>query len=248
VGQDKAFLANPDLPETKSEAALPLQAGTQLIGVLDVQSTLPEAFSDRDVNILNTLANQVAISIQNARSFSETRRALAEAENIYQQFIQQGWKRISKELPNSGYRYSQDGTLNALGEASKTELTSHDPELAFVSQERVTILSIPIKLRGQAIGTMDIRSTELSRELDDDETAMIQATVERAALALENARLLEDSQRRATRERAIGEISSRISEKSEIDAILRSAAEELGKKLKDAEVTVEIGSTLETQP
>ena len=239
-----------NLPDTKSEVALPLQAGTQLIGVLDVQSTQPNAFSGQDVIILNTLANQVAISIQNARSFSETRRALAESEQIYQQFVQQGWKQISKELPNIGYRYSQDGTvpLNMPGEASKTESTSPDSALAVASQQdRVTILSVPIKLHGQAIGTMDIRSTELLRELDDDEMAMIQATVERAALALENARLLEDSQRRATRERAIGEISSRISEKSEIDAILRSTAEELGKKLRDAEVTVEIGSTLVTQ-
>ena len=245
VGQDAAFLTNPDLPDTKSEIALPLRTGTQLIGVLDVQSIQPNAFSEQDVVILNTLANQVAISIQNARSFSEMQRALTESENIYQQFILQGWKQIIKETPVLGYKYSQYGLtpIDSLSEVQKTESVS--PGLAVANQDdHSTILSIPIKLREQIIGNISIHQTNLSsRELDEDELSIIQATVERAALALENARLLEDSQRRASRERAIGEISSKISEKSDIDAILRSTVEELGKKLRDAEITVEINET-----
>jgi len=236
VSQDAAYLALPELPETKSEAVIPLMAGTQLIGVLDVQSLQPGAFSEQDVNVLNTLASQIAISIQNARSFGETRQALAQAEKIYQQFVQLGWNRISQETPNLGYKFSQEGitALSLADEPFKVESTAAN-------------LSIPIKLRGQTIGTMRVRSTELAHEWDPDEMAMIQATAERSALALETARLLEDSQRRASRERAIGEISSKISEKSDIDAILRSTAEELGKKLGDAEITVEISEITEKQ-
>ncbi len=239
VDQDATYLAVPDLPDTKSEAVLPLKAGAQIIGVLDVQSTQPDAFSEQDVNVLNTLASQVAISIQNARSFGETRRALADAEKVYQQFVQQGWSRISRETPNLGYRYSQDGLtpLKIAGEPSKKTEAQPVP----IDQKDQAIVLIPIKLRGQTIGTLRVRPTELSRAWDDDEMALIQATAERAALALETARLLEDSQRRASRERAIGEISSRISEKSDIDAILRSTVEELGKKLADATVAIQIG-------
>jgi GAF domain-containing protein/HAMP domain-containing protein len=248
IERDIAYLADPDLPNTKSEAVLPLLAGTQLIGVLDVQSTQSDAFSGQDVNVLTTLANQIAVSVQNTRLFGETRRALAEAESVYQQYIQQGWKRIVRETPVLGYKYSQHGltSLDTLGEAQQTgSVSSQDLNVA-TQNDQSTILSIPIKLREQAIGAISIRSTDLlPRELDEDELTIIQATVERAALALENARLLEDSQRRATRERVIGEISSKISEKSEIDAILRSTAEELGKKLKDAEVTVEISDITE---
>ncbi len=241
VEQDATYLADSDLPETKSEAGLPLLVGRELIGVLDVQSTQANAFSGQDVNVLMTLANQIAISVQNARLFGETRRALVEAEKTYQQFIQQGWSRIIKSAPVQGYKYSQIG-LSPLDETLAIEPVPEGAGLE-TPETRSAILSIPIKLRDQTIGTVSIHPTDFSaRELDEDELTIIQATVERAALALENARLLEDSQRRATRERAISEISSKISEQSEIEAVLRSAAEELGKKLSNAEVIVEISA------
>jgi K+-sensing histidine kinase KdpD len=212
--------------------------------VLDVQSTEPNAFSDQDINVLATLANQIAISVQNARLFDETRRALSEAERIYQQFVQQGWRRITKEAPVLGYKYSQYGLtqLEAAGEKNGSA-SSEKAKMVTNQDDQPVILSIPITLREQTIEAISIRPTDMSpRELDEDELSIIQATVERAALALENARLLEDFQRRATRERAIGEISASLSEKSEIETVLRATAEELGKKLRDAEITVEIGA------
>jgi GAF domain-containing protein len=240
VERDVMYLADEDLPDTKSEVGLPLVTGGQLIGVLDVQSTKLNAFSDQNVNVLATLANQIAVSVQNARLFEETRRALAEAEKIYQQFVQQGWTRIAKEAPVLGYKYSQYGltALDAHAERDEADL----PQRTDLGDQPV-IFSVPITLRDQAIGTISIRPSDLSsKELDEDELAIIQATVERTALALENARLLEDSQRRATRERAIGEIAARLSEKSEIETVLRATAEELGKKLQDAEIIVELGA------
>jgi GAF domain-containing protein len=239
VAQDTTYLAVPELPDTKSEAVIPLQTGTQIIGVLDVQSTQPNAFSEREVNILNTLANQVAISIQNARSFGETRQALAESERIYQQFVQQGWGRILKVKPILGYKYSQDGLI-ALEAVSRVKPVSSDAESAKADQkDQSTTLSIPINLRGQTIGTMRVRSTRPLREWDQDELAMVQATAERAALALENARLLEDSQRRATKERVISDIAAKITGSISMDNILKTAVEELGQVIPSAEVVIQ---------
>lgn len=240
IERDAIYLADPDLPYTKSEVGLPMITGGQIIGVLDVQSAKQNAFSDQDVNVLATLANQIAVSVQNARLFDETRRALAEAEKIYQQFVEQGWSRIVRESPVVGYKYSQYGlaALEAGSPQSEASISEKDN-----LDDQPVILSIPITLRDQAIGAISIRpSDSSSRELDEDELAIIQATVERAALALENARLLEDSQHRATRERAIGEIAAKLSEKSEIETVLRTTAEELGKKLQNAEITVELGA------
>jgi GAF domain-containing protein len=130
--------------------------------------------------------------------------------------------------------------LKVLFEPSKIESTSSSPGLTVASKEnQATILSIPIKLRGQTIGMMDIRSTELSRELDDDEMAMIQATAERAALALENARLLEDSQRSASKERVISDIAAKITGSITMDNILKTAVEELGQAIPSAEVVIQ---------
>jgi len=102
-------------------------------------------------------------------------------------------------------------------------------------------ITIPIKLRDRIIGVLNVLSPDKNHNWNQNEVTLTQAISNRIGIALENARLLEDSQRRASRERAIGEISSKINEKSEIDAILRSTTEELGKKLKGLEVTVKIG-------
>lgn len=79
TGTDAVFFNNPDLPETRSEIALPLRVGEEIIGALDVQSIEANAFKQEDINILSTLADQVSIAIQNARQYEETRRALVES-------------------------------------------------------------------------------------------------------------------------------------------------------------------------
>jgi GAF domain-containing protein len=72
---------------------------------------------------------------------------------------------------------------------------------------------------------------------------LLEAAAERAALALENARLVETAERRASRERTIGEISTRIGAVSDLDSIMQAAVEELGRKIGSAmEVTLELGT------
>jgi GAF domain-containing protein len=105
-------------------------------------------------------------------------------------------------------------------------------------------VAIPIKLRGQTIGVLDIRARNGQRHWKQDEIAMLEAAAERAALALENARLIESAQRRAARERAIGDISTRIGAVSNLETILQTAVEELGRKIGGAtEVILEINTT-----
>ena len=95
TGADAVYFDNPDLPETHSEMALPLKAGGQVIGALDVQSTEPNAFTQEDVNILSTLADQVSTAIQNARLYDESREALAQAETVSRQLTGQKPGRMS---------------------------------------------------------------------------------------------------------------------------------------------------------
>jgi GAF domain-containing protein/HAMP domain-containing protein len=237
VKQDSSYLAVSDLPETRSEAALPLLAGTQTIGVLDLQSANPNSFTGQDINFLMTLANQVALFIQNARSFGETRQALQESEKIYRQFVEQGWKSISGDLSSLGYKYAADqitpfkaGDLTPEEKAGSASNKSNRPDS--------NLMTVPIQLRGQTIGNMSIRSTDPKQVWDADELVLIQAAADRAALALENARLLKDSQRRAAKERVIGEISSKISETADIDGILQTAVQELYHAVPGCDVSI----------
>lgn len=81
VSKEDGWLPNALLPDTKSEAAIPISSGSQVLGVLDVQQNVVNALGEEDVALLQSLAGQVAISLQNARTFEES-RAKAELESM----------------------------------------------------------------------------------------------------------------------------------------------------------------------
>jgi GAF domain-containing protein len=90
VHNEPGWLPNPLLPNTASELAVPLVIGDQILGVLDVQSEILNAFNEEDANIQTTLASQVATALQNARSFNQAQKQ-AEREamlNVINQKIQ----------------------------------------------------------------------------------------------------------------------------------------------------------------
>jgi methyl-accepting chemotaxis protein len=78
VGTDAVHFNNPLLPETRSEMTLPLKLGTQIIGALDVQSKQEGAFDEGDATVLQTMADQLAIAIENARLLQETQQTVHE--------------------------------------------------------------------------------------------------------------------------------------------------------------------------
>ena len=88
VRNEDGWLPNPLLPDTAAEMAVPLVIGKQVLGVLDVQSDQLNAFSEEDANIQTTLASQVAIALQNARSFTQAQRQ-AERETALNAISQQ---------------------------------------------------------------------------------------------------------------------------------------------------------------
>ena len=241
VGVDSVSPDNPDLPDTRSEMALPLRVGTRVIGAIDVQSTATNAFSQEDVAILTTLADQVSIAIENARLFGEARNALTESKSVFEKYTRQDWSNFVSQVKHTGFVF--DGQHVApLDNQTKREHIRAAIKTGSLSRERGSAtVAVPIKLRGQTIGVLDLRSKRGAREWTQDEIALLEAAAERAALALENARLVESAQRRASRERAIGEISTRIGAVNDIEAILQTAVEELGRKIGGAaEVILEL--------
>ncbi|MFZ5820209.1 MAG: cache domain-containing protein [Chloroflexota bacterium] len=229
TGADAVFFNNPDLPETCSEMALPLKVGQQLIGVLDVQSTEKNAFSQEDIAVISTLADQVAVAIENSRSFAETQRALAKAEETYQKYFGQTWSQFALQTRKTGYLY-KNGKILPLDAPATPSLTDNNDDK----------LSIPLVLRGQTMGILEIRPNQTKRKWTDDELVLTQAAAERAALALESAYLLDEARRHATRERTIGEITSKIGESINVRNILRTAAEELGRAIPGSKVSIRL--------
>ena len=246
TGQDTVFFNNPLLPETHSEIALPLKLGAEVIGALDVQSTVENAFGQEDINILTALADQVSIAIQNARQYEETRKALAESLITARQFIQTGWQQFTKSQKIKGIRHTgAKATIlyaNNNGEQASTSSAAEQNR----ARKRGVSMSLPVKLRGEIIGTVDVHSTD-NRKWDQDELDIVHAILERAAIAMENARLLAESQRRASKERTIGQIAAKISAQSEIDQLLKAAALELNRTLPGTEIAIQINRSQEAE-
>ena len=243
VGVDSVYFNNPDLPDTRSEMAIPLRVVGKVIGVLDVQSTETNAFAQEDINVLTTLADQITIAIENARLFGEAKQALGESQAMFEKYTQQEWSNFARQGKPSGFLFDGKQVL-PLDNNPKREPVKSVIQTGSLSLEKASAtLAIPIKLRGLTIGVLDVRSKKGQRHWKPEEIAMLEAAAERAALALENARLVESAQRRAARERAIGDISTRIGAVSNLESILQTAVEELGRKMGGAtEVTLEIGN------
>ncbi|MBK7449930.1 MAG: GAF domain-containing protein [Anaerolineales bacterium] len=109
VGADSIYFDNPDLPDTHSEIALPLRYAGQVIGALDVQSIEANAFQPDDVNALSTLADQVAVAINNALTIEEAQKALAEAQSAIGQVTQEAWQVLRPAKLGLGFSYSDAG-------------------------------------------------------------------------------------------------------------------------------------------
>ncbi len=240
VGIDAVYFSNPDLPNTRSEMAIPLRVGNRVIGALDVQSTEMNAFSQDDIEVLTILADQVAIAIENAHLFSEAKAALAESQETVDQYVRQEWKSFSRQTRQNGFIFDgrQIAPLLPQGQPDRIKRTAQTGRLSL--EKDSANITIPIRLRGQTIGVLDIRPKKGERQWTDDEIALLEAAADRAAFALENARLVESAQRRASRERAIGEISGKIGSVSERNLILQTAVEELGRKIGNSEIIIEL--------
>ncbi|MGZ9234223.1 MAG: GAF domain-containing protein, partial [Anaerolineales bacterium] len=241
TGADVVFFNNPDLPATRSEIALPIRVSGEVVGALDVQSTEPNAFTNEDIHILSTLADQVSIAIQNAQQFEQTRKALSEAESLARQFVQAGWQQFTKTRNLVGIRHTgARATLLHRQNGQEKEAGPWDQE-SMQTNSRGAYLSLPIKLRGEVIGSVDVRSPD-NRPWDQDELDIVAAILERSAIAMENARLLEESQRLASKEAKISEVTSKISASINIRNVLQTAVEELGRALPGSDVVIQFGT------
>ena len=229
VGDDAVYFNNPDLPATRSEIALPLTIGTDVIGALDVQSEQSNAFSNEDIKVLNTLADQVAVAIENAHLFEQSQRALQELENTFQRYVSNEWRQFASQSKVVGYRAHETGL---------EQITDEQKEVAS-KKGNGTIKKFPITLRGTTLGTLNVDMGEYSQEYTEEEMGLIQTVADRLALALESARLLENSQRTAAKEQKIGEITGRIGASINLRNVLQTAVEELGRALPDSEVVIQ---------
>jgi GAF domain-containing protein/HAMP domain-containing protein len=247
TGIDAVYFDNPDLPNTHSEMALPLNLRNQTLGVLDVQSLSPGAFDESDASTLGILADHVAITIDNARLFEQSQQALRELQALYRQYQAQEWDAFMRHESTVGFHQFSIG-----GKVLEHPLESKEIHEVIEKGEMIVrnaapgkaepSMVIPVKLRGQTIGVLNIKAPTPNLVWNQDEINLVQAISDRLALALDNARLLQESQRRAAKEQKIGDVTAKIGASIDMRNVLRTAVEELGHALPGAEIVIQFDS------
>jgi signal transduction histidine kinase/CheY-like chemotaxis protein/nitrate/nitrite-specific signal transduction histidine kinase len=166
------------LPDTRSELAMPLRVGDSIIGALDVQSVESEAFDEATIGVLQVVADQLSVAVHNARLFEESQVLLREQMQLSQMLTREGWSGYSgPESEVKGFTYDLSDIHPLDDEESGKDAG----------------LKVPIQLRGAMIGELVSLPGEQD-DWDEEERLLVEAVADRVALALENARLFEQTQ------------------------------------------------------
>jgi GAF domain-containing protein/HAMP domain-containing protein len=266
------FVRNPLLPKTQAELAVPVRKGNVILGVLDMQSEEVGSFSEEDLTLMQAIADQVAVVLENARLFREAHAAAVEAERLSRRLTRESWQDIGDRVSATGYVFTKLGSTTGLVSSTQTEDEAWLPIMAEAVQQKkltyhagerdngdqqVTYLSIPLVLRDEVIGVIGIEraatdtasgaseeeATEKKRGTwTEDELTAIQAIAEQIALALDAARLARATERAAWRDRLVSESTARVWATDEIEEVMKAAVTQLGDRLRASEVVIRLAS------
>jgi GAF domain-containing protein len=222
VGAEAVRFNNPHLPHTRSELALPIIAHDNVLGAITIQSDQPNAFDENDIIILENVSNSLGIALENDRLYNETRQSLEEIRTLNRDYLQRAWAETIESYGDLSYDFENKAVYGK-------------------QSGETNIIEVPMMLRDEVIGTIVL---EMDRpRLEEEETSFVENVTTQTAIALENARLLHETERRAVQEQKLNELASRFSRALSIDEIIRAAAQEFGQLPSVAEVSVQIHPT-----
>lgn len=248
VGEEAVRFENPLLPETRSEAALPLQSRGRVYGAITVQSDQPAAFGEDTVTVLQTMADQVAVALDNAYLFADAEESLQAARRASAAMSRQGWIDLLRSQPALGYYSDDRGVIKAemdwrpevreavqVGQTIVIGTESGDGDMDGEGGTSLQPLAVPIRVAGKVIGVVNTHKPREAGPWSEDEIEMLESLVEQIAVSLESARLYQETQSRAAREQLVAEITSQLRSSLDPDTILKTTVRELGSAL-DAEL------------
>ncbi len=241
VEADFSYYRDPLLPDTRSELAVPLKVADKTIGVLDVQNNQVNAFSQDSVAVLQVMADLLAVAIQNARLVENLQSSLQEVRSLYSRFAEETWRPVAlgRKL---GYEYDLtevsplEGRLSAnlLAKLKDVQVFGQggEPQPKSMHKGRrdmETISSVlsPLRVYDQLIGVIGIDTDDPNRKWSPEELVLIETVSQQVALALDNARLLEETQLRTDQLRLLQAITSTAISYVNLNELLQAVAEKM---------------------
>lgn len=255
---DTVHKQNELLPDTQVEAAFPLRIGDRIIGALDLQSKIRDAFDREDLaQAFQTLADSIGLAIDNIRQYDraeervkenqrlveETREALRQVERLNRRLTGRVW---TDYINGAGYDIGASVDFEANQTFTEADITASIAEAVQTQQFVQTIvddrqvITIPLRVRGHVVGAMEF-------ELDADDPftpndfELIQEVSDRFGVAIENVRLFNESQRTAQREALVNQIVSRLQTMNTVEDMVIETAIGLRDALKANKVVVKLG-------
>jgi PAS domain S-box-containing protein len=287
-----------DQPTPRAAMAMPIRLRGQTIGVLDFyQEGEDWTWTDEERALVETLADQAALALENARLFTETResaqrmRALYETSRALSSALEQEaiirtileaihramgceyltvslvdeqageietrhgiWQDQYDAFPEwihlTRYPLGHHDILADVYRSGRTEVVSewddrfdHETWTKF-EHERLLRIYMPLKVHERVLGVIEVGYDKQRKgQIDEEEIQTLAAFVDQAAVALENANLLQQAQRRAWRERLAREIGGKLQAAPDIEAVLQTAVRELGRVMSTPRSFVQLGET-----
>jgi len=242
ASEDVVRAAMSELPLTRSEAALPLRSRGQVLGALTVQSAQPDAFDTATLSVLQIMADQVAVALDNARLFAESQSALEAVRRAYGEQSRRAWMDLLASEAELGYRGDARGIVpvqEPFTPEMEQALQTGRVAQAALAQGKLPV-AVPILLHGQAVAVMSAAKAGELGQWTQSEISFLQSVAEQLGLALESARLYQDTQRRAALERLTAQVSGRMRESLDMDMVLKTAAQEIRLALRLPEVGIRL--------
>lgn len=251
-----------ELPETRSEAALPLHSRGQVLGAITVQSAQPNAFDDVSLAVLQSMADQLATAISNARLYAQSQQALQVERQALTSRSRSTWQDWSGETSPGRTSLALRGDASGIHPAAPVWYP--EMEMAFQQGRSVSssiieqatpnprpeAIAVPINIRGSTIGVIHITrganaredpsSTAASSGWGAEEISFLENITEQLGIALDGARLYAETQQRAEQERLIGEVTTRMRSSMDVKAVLQTAIEEIYQVLDLEELVIQL--------
>jgi GAF domain-containing protein len=218
------------------EAVLPLRSRGRVLGALLVRSDRPDAFEEGLLVALQTMADQVAGSIDNARLYEDSQALLAAARRATGELSLESWAEVLNARADLGFRSSETGierVVRGWRPEAERAMREASPVVGATAESEAgeARLSVPVRLYGQSIGAVELAKPAGAGRWTPDQIVLVEQIVDELSQALENARLYQETQRRSLRERQLRQIGTRMQSTVDLDAILRGAVEDLARAL-----------------
>lgn len=238
VGDDPNWRPNNLLPETRSELAVPIKAGDEVLGVIDVQSNRVDGLTSADQLLLDGLSGQLAIAIESTRLRQDMEDRLRELNSLQRFMSRSAWSNYQAEQRHTaGYLFHRgdvqplDARTSHLLPTQSNTATATDSVPAVTNPETTPNHIQPLAVRGETIGKLVVEADE-ERPLTAEEEIFLQSVSEQVAEALEAARLFEQTQvalaeqeRLSSELATVAQVSTAASTILEAEALLQAAVD-----------------------